>query len=201
MNKIEKAKGKAKAKIAKKIGKNAKEAVKSACVLIAFAAIAAIASGCSTTGEQPARSQTANVEIRDCTITITMPQSATLGTNSTCTVEFITQTQANEGSETISPTATPTNTVDTDAALDIPVNKANSGTSAAGGAAEKLLGAGADWLSGKISGSGNEESQISNSKSQISDSKTETKDEECKDCTDGSCTDCTDGACEDCEVK
>ena len=129
-DKIKKAKTKAKAKVAAKTGKcgrNARECAKSACVLLAFASLAALF-GCATTGEQPARSQTMTNEFRDCVIVMAAKATVTNGVvaaegEAMPTLELFTQTQANEGSETISPTASPTNTVDTDASLDIPVTK------------------------------------------------------------------------------
>lgn len=129
--KMKKAKTKAKAKVAAKTGKcgrNAKECAKTAVVLVAFAALAAILCGCATTGEQPARSQTMTNEFRDCVIVMAAKATVTNGVvaaegEAMPTLELFTQTQANEGSETISPTASPTNTVDTDASLDIPVTK------------------------------------------------------------------------------
>jgi len=202
-NKIAKAKSKAKEKVAAKVAKAGKSAGKTAAkVASVFALIFAVA-GCASTGEQPARSQTMHNDFRDCVI---IANARTVGVDTkartvdadadtaTAPLELWTQTQANEGSETISPTAKPTNTTDVDAALDIPVNKANSGTSAAGGAAEKLLGAGANWLSGKIGGA-------------PAATTTATKDggttATCPngECADGSCTDGNCDDCEDCKVK
>ena len=154
MEKMRKAAGKAKAKVAAKtavklnrakaagkVAGKAKAASKcksgkccdggacsSACVLIAATALMAAAVGCATTGEQPARSQTMTNEFRDCVIvmaakaTVTNCVVAAEG-EAMPTLEMFTQTQANEGSETISPTASPTNTTDVDASLDIPVTK------------------------------------------------------------------------------
>lgn len=179
-NKIDKAKSKAKGKVAAKVAKAGKTAAKAASALALVLAIA----GCASTGEQPARSQTMHNDFRDCVI---IANARTVGVDTkartvdadadtqAAPLELWTQTQANEGSETISPTAKPTNTTDVDAALDVPVNKANSGTSAAGGAAEKLLGAGAGWLSGKISGT-------------APDLPATLKDAQ-GDCADGSCAD------------
>lgn len=103
-------------------------ACSSACVLIAATALMAAAVGCSTTGEQPARSQTMTNEFKDCVIVMAAKATVTncvvvAEGEAMPTLEMFTQTQANEGSETISPTASPTNTVDTDASLDIPVTK------------------------------------------------------------------------------
>lgn len=144
-DKIKKAKTKAKAKVAAKVakkvvGKLGKKsgckdgkccdggACSSACVLIAATALMAAAVGCATTGEQPARSQTMTNEFKDCVIVMAAKATVTNGVvaaegEAMPTLELFTQTQANEGSETISPTASPTNTTDTDASLDIPVTK------------------------------------------------------------------------------
>lgn len=163
-NKIAKAKNKAKEKVAAKVAKAGKTATKVAGAILMCAMMWSLA-GCLAPGdmEQPARSQTMTNQYRDCVI-IANARSIALDTTArkldadadtmSAPLELWTQTQANEGSETVTPTATskPSMTIDTDAALDIPVNKANSGTSAAGGAAEKLLDAGADWLSGKLTG-------------------------------------------------
>ena len=176
-----------KAKVADKCGKTGAAHRLVAKAIAVF--ILALAVGCASTGEQPARSQTQNNTFEDCIIVVGVKCSVSNrivradGTKDAPAVELFTQTQANEGSETISPHASPTNTTDVDAALDVPVNKMNSGTSAAGGAAEKLLGAGADWLSSKIS-SGSSTATATNAAS--------------GDCSDGSCTaggTCTDGSC------
>lgn len=114
--KMKKAMTKAKAKVAAKTGKcgrNAKECAKAAVVLVAFAALAALLTGCATTGEQPARSQTMTNEFRDCVIVMAAKATVTncvvvAEGDAMPTLEMFTQTQANEGSETISPTATPT---------------------------------------------------------------------------------------------
>lgn len=136
---------KGKAKVAAKCGK-----AKKACALFAVAAMFAAVAGCRM-GEQPTaqRAQTANTCVE---YIVKDGGRATFNFGA----EFVSQAQANEtsGTETMSnaPKNTPTVTTDTDTALDIPVNKGNAGTSAAGGAAEKLIGAGADRLSGKLGG-------------------------------------------------
>lgn len=149
---------KAKGRIARKVGKSAKTAA----ALLAFCLILC---GCSTTGQQPAKSQTQNNELHDCIVIVgatklTMPKGVKIETaKETELPEFglMTQMQSLEssGTETFSQTARPTNSTDVDTALDIPLNKGNSGTAtAASGAAEKLLGAGADWLSSRMNGGG-----------------------------------------------
>lgn len=127
--KMAKAKTKAKAKVAAKTGNTVGKKGKVACAALAFVC-AAVLAGCATTGEQPARSQTQTNTFDDC-IFIVGASKTTVSNGvvvaeaevSPTAVELFTQTQANEGSETISPTASPTNTTDTDAQLDIPVTK------------------------------------------------------------------------------
>lgn len=182
---------KTKAKVADRTGKQtAAEVAKTAMVLFALALV-----GCASTGEQPARSQTQHNDFKNCVIIVAAKADANLDTmkvkaeseeKGLPTIDLFTQAQANDGSETISPHASPTNTTDVDAALDVPVNKMNSGTSAAGGAAERLLGAGADWLSGKLNGSSTTAAATTQSATS-------------GDCKDGSCTynggSCSGGSC------
>ncbi len=192
-NAIQKAKQKAKTKVAAKCGKSSKctKAAKAAVALLLFAALGGVA-GCLSPGDmqQPSRSQTMRNDFRDCNFYFAgMPgrdgnSGATEGVAAPA-LEMFTQAQASEGSETVTPTATskPAMTIDTDAAFDIPINKANSGTSAAGGAAEKLLGAGADWLSGKL---GSTTTTDATGTAATADSKTQTT----VNCADGTGTDC-----------
>lgn len=149
--------------------RTAAKVVKTAMMLFALALV-----GCASTGEQPARSQTQRNDFRNCIVVVAPKVNATLDTMKVKaegdtagmpTIDLFTQAQANEGSETIAPKATPTNTTDVDTALDIPVNKGNAGTSAAGGAAERLLGAGADWVSEKLNGGGNANATTANGNS------------------------------------
>ena len=122
-DKVAKAKNKAKAKVAAKTGKTGKKKV---CAALALTAGIALVAGCATTGEQPARSQTQHNEIRDCIIiagaskvSVTNKIVVAEAEVTPYAIELFTQTQANDGSETISPTATPTLTVDTDADLNL----------------------------------------------------------------------------------
>lgn len=181
---------KCKAKVAAKCGETG--AAKVATVI----AIALVIAGCASTGEQPARSQTMHNNFDECIVIVagkvTLKEGKVNevdGEGGLPSLELFTQTQANEGSETIAPKATPTNTTDVDAALDVPVNKMNSGTSAAGGAAERLLGAGADWLSGKLNGGDASAAKTTGTSTQANAA-----------CPDGNCSP-TGGACTDCEVK
>lgn len=187
----------AKAKVAEKCGKT-DAAKKVAAKVATVVALALVVAGCASTGEQPARSQTMHNNFDECIVIVagkvTLKEGKVKevdGEGGLPALELFTQTQANEGSETIAPKATPTNTTDVDTALDIPVNKGNAGTSAAGGAAERLLGAGADWLSSKMGTGGAGSTAAPNAKAATTTTTT--------DCKDGSCTDtggdCKDGSC------
>lgn len=146
----------AKERIARKVGK------KSAKTAAAIVAVCLALCGCSTTGQQPAKSQTQNNELHDCIVIVgatklTLPQGVKIETKDKTELPelgIMTQMQSLEssGTESYAQRADPRNTTDFDTAIDVPLNKGNSGAAtAASGAAEKLLGAGADWLSGKIS--------------------------------------------------
>lgn len=122
-DKVAKAKNKAKAKVAAKTGKTGKKKV---CAALALTAGIALIVGCATSGEQPARSQTMHNDFQKC-IVIVGASKATVSNEvvvaetevTPYAIELFTQTQANDGSETVSPTATPTLTVDTDADLNL----------------------------------------------------------------------------------
>lgn len=185
-----------KAKVAEKCGKTG-AAKKVAAKVATVIALALVVAGCASTGEQPARSQTMHNNFDECIVIVagkvTLKEGKVKevdGEGGLPSLELFTQTQANEGSETIAPKATPTNTTDVDAALDVPVNKMNSGTSAAGGAAERLLGAGADWLSGKLNGGNAPAAKTATGTSTQANAA----------CPDGNCS-TTGGDCTDCEVK
>ena len=173
---------KGKSKVAAKCGKAKKVGA------VLFIATLFAVTGCKM-GEQPTaqRAQTANTHVE---YIVRDGGRATFNFGA----EFVSQAQANEtsGTETMSnaPKNTPTVTTDTDTALDIPVNKANSGTSAAGGAAEKLLGAGADWLSGKLG-------------TTTTGTAGATATADAKAAATANCADrkCTDGTCTDCQAK
>ncbi len=132
MGKTTKGAAKTAAKVAKgkeKVRRKCGRAAKCAALLLA-SGLAALFCGCSTTGEQPARSQTQNNSFENCTFinaaSVRLPLDAE-GTNRVAEVgggglppfEQFTQTQANEGSETISPTASPTNTTDIKPQTDV----------------------------------------------------------------------------------
>ena len=151
---------KGKSKVARKCGR---EAAKSCAVILVATALMVALAGCHM-GEAPTaqRAQTAITYVY-----VYEGAKASFGS------EFVSLAQANEtsGTEsmTASPTITPTVTTDTDAALEVPVNKANRAPAAAAtGAAEKLLGAGADWVKDKMTAAPAASTPA--------------------DCTDGSCT-------------
>lgn len=169
----DKAKAKAKAKVAKKIGSK----VAKACVVVALLA----ACGCSTTGEQPARSQTQNNDFSKCVFLIGASSAkiadgevAEVAMGTAPAVELFTQTQANEGNETNAPTATPTTDVKPDIDVSVPVNKA--------GSAQSIGSTIGDAVAGLVKGIGG-----GSGKAQAAG-----------ECADGSCSDT--GDCEECKV-
>lgn len=107
--------------------------------------------------------------------------------------------QSNEtGGNDAGMTASPTNDIKPDIDVSIPVNKANAGTSGASmGALESVLGAGADWLGSKIKGSGDaKETDAAPAASNAGGGSCPGGN--CSTCTDGSCSPggaCTDGSC------
>lgn len=173
MGKTTKGAAKTAAKVAKgkeKVRRKCGRAAKCAALLLA-SGLAAPFCGCSTTGEQPARSQTQNNSFDGCIFVIAARASSTNGAVSAegdalPSVEWFTQTQANEGSETISPTASPTNT--TDVRPDVDVNTTGGRTA---GILETAIQAGASALMSKSSGAGSAAPAPSGAA-----------------CTDGSCT-------------
>lgn len=174
MGKTTKGAAKTAAKIAKgkeKVEKKCGRATKCAALLLAYG-LAALFCGCSTTGEQPARSQTQNNRFEACTFIIAARASSTNGAVSAegdallPSVEWFTQTQANAGSETISPTASPTNTTDIKPQADV-----NTTGGRTAGVLETALQAGASALMSKSSGMGSAATSPSGAA-----------------CADGSCT-------------
>ena len=111
MGKTFKGKDKAAKKAAearRKVAAKTKRGVARGALIGAFLGLlAAMAGGCSTSGAQPARSQSQINNYRDCRITINVRGGAT---NDVPALELWTNTQSNEGSESNAPTATPTNT-------------------------------------------------------------------------------------------
>ena len=95
--------------------------------------------------------------------------------------------QSNEtGGNDAGMTASPTNDIKPDIDVSIPVNKANAGTSGASmGALESVLGAGADWLGSKIKGSGD---------AKATDAAPAASNAGGGSCPGGNCSTCTDGS-------
>ena len=190
--KVKKAKAKVAAKVAKGKAKLRRKLGKVKAVLVLFA-LAAVASGCASTGSQPSRTQSQNNEFKDCTFilaakaTVSNQTIQAEGDATLPCIELFTQTQGNDGSETVSPTATPTNT--TDIRPDVDVNT-TGGRSA--GVLETLIGAFGTWLttpSGKDAVSATAPANSTGG---------DCKDGNCSPCTDGSCSD---GSCSECTLR
>lgn len=151
---------KGKAKVAAKCGRAGKK-----CGVLFALAFSLAFVGCQNPAQ---RAQTAETNIY-------VYEGATVTFGS----DFVSLAQANEtGGNDAGQVASPTTTTDIPVNVDVPVNKANSGSSSAAvGAAEKLLGAGADCLANKMNG----------------------KDDATADCPDGTCAPpdsaCPDGNC------
>lgn len=188
--KMKKAKTKAKAKVAAKTGKcggNAKECAKAAVVLVAFAALA-ILCGCATTGEQPARSQTQTNRFDDCIVIVgaartTVSNGVVVAEAdvSPTAVELFTQTQANEGSETISPVATPTLDIKPD--INVRYNDAlKNATDASKGVLETLSEASSKAVLGLMSSK--QSGVLDVEKSDGTAAKVKCEDGQCSFCTD-----------------
>ena len=133
-------------KVAAKVAKVAKKCGKGAKALLLALAVGALF-GCASTGSQPSRSQNQENKFDKCVFI--MAQKAVVsndcvqaegGDNST-PYEMFTQTQGNDGSETVSPTATPTQTTDIH-----PDTKVNTTGGRTAGVLESLIGSFGTWL-------------------------------------------------------
>ena len=165
MGNVEKAKQKAKEKLRtkmRKVTRKAKKTLRAGSVMISVIALAVI-TGCASSGEQPARSQNQHNEFDQCFFYVTGTSS-----NDMPAIEVFTQTQSNAGSETVSPTSTPTQSTSTDLKAQLPAKG-----SAGSGVLETVL----DAFTG--GGGGNSESKCANGT-----------------CPDGNC--CLDGNCSEC---
>lgn len=159
---------KGKAKVSRKCGR-ARKVVSTTAVLI-FAALVALFAGCQNPAQ---RAQTSRISDNTITINITADYPAELPRKmAAINIEIGSQAQANEtrGDDAGLTTTTPT-TVSPNLDLSIPVNKANAGTSAAGGALESVVGALGDKAASAIRGK--------------STSATTPNAAECSDCTTG----------------
>jgi len=152
MGTAEKARDKAKAKVAKmkeKVARKSGKAKKGAAAAVAALALAFLFAGCaSSESAQPAKSQTLTADLDHCTIIIAGKVSMPVaGTNQTITaegeklptVELLTQTQSLESSGTESFAQTSTQTPTTDIKPDVDVHY-NDAIGAGGNAASTFLG-------------------------------------------------------------
>lgn len=91
-----------KAAIAKKIACKCKGG---RCAVVVIALLLLV--GCAQSGPQPSRAIYQRFDFSDCVFVV---NAGSASTNDTPAVEMFTATQANEGSEAVSPTSTPTQT-------------------------------------------------------------------------------------------
>lgn len=132
----------------KKVKKADKKTGKKCGALVALFALASMfATGCSSTGAQPSRSQTLNNEFKDCIVVVAARATVTNTTvianseDGLQPIELFTQTMKNEGSEQNTPTSTPTNTTRVDPTTDV-----NTTGSRTAGVLETLIGSFGTWL-------------------------------------------------------
>jgi len=160
MGTTDKARDKAKAKVAKmkeKVARKSGEAKKGAAAAVAALVLAFLFAGCaSSESAQPAKSQTLTADLDHCTIIIAGKVSMPVaGTNQTITaegeklptVELLTQTQSLEssGTESFAQTATQTPTTDIKPDVDVHYNDAiKNATDASKGVLESLTTASAN---------------------------------------------------------
>lgn len=175
----------------KKVKKADKKTGKKCGALLAFLALAATLCGCLHPEGQPSRSQTQNNDFSHCVVVIA--SKATVSND--CVIaegdgiqpnEIFTQTMKNEGSESNSPTMTPTQTTDVSPKTDV---NTTGGRSA--GVLESIVGAFGTWLatpSGKEATATAAAASAACPNGNCSPNGT---------CTDGSCSTgaCTDGSC------
>lgn len=132
----------------KKVKKADKKTGKKCGALVALFALASMfATGCSSTGAQPSRSQTLNNEFKDCIVVVAARATVTNTTvvanseDGLQPIELFTQTMKNEGSEQNTPTSTPTNTTRVDPTTDV-----NTTGGRTAGVLETLIGSFGTWL-------------------------------------------------------
>ena len=192
MGKTIKGKDKAERKLAAariKIAKKTKRSAAAvACIALALF-VAGCVAGCVAPGDQqqPSRSQTQNNDFRDCIVVVASQCTVSNrivradGSKDVPSLELFTQTLANDGSETVSPTATATPTMDVrpDIDVEVPVNKSGGGAQSVG----SVLGDAAASLIKGVVDKGSTASAGASSTTLP--------------CTDGNCTDgsCADGSC------
>lgn len=172
---------KGKAKVAAKCGK----AAKAVAVLFALAFVF----GCQNPAQRSITIET-NVYAYDKS-NITFGGSGDVGSAA----------QSNEtGVNDAGMVASPTNDIKPDIDVSVPVNKANAGTSGATmGALENVLGAGADWVAGKIKG-GDDKAAATTQAATQSAAQPAQATQSAATCPGGNCAPgaCTDGSCSTC---
>ena len=182
-------------KTEKKVKKVEKKTGKKCGALLAFLALAAsLVTGCAQTGAQPSRSQTINNDFDDCIVVVAAHATVTNTTvvanseDGLQPIELFTQTMKNEGSESNTPTASPTQTTRIDPKTDV-----NTTGGRTAGVLESLVGSFGTWLA---TPSGKEATATAAAAS----ASAACPGGNCSPggtCTDGSCSSgaCTDGSC------
>ena len=198
MGTAEKARNKAKAKVAKmkeKVARKSGKAKKVAAAAVAALALAFLFAGCtSAKSDQPAKSQTLTADLDYCTIIIAGKVSMLVaGTNQTITaegeklptVELLTQTQSLEssGTESFAQTSTQTPTTDIKPDVDVHYNDAiKNATDASKGVLESLATASANKVLSMMASK--ETGTVEVEKTDGTKATVECKDGQCSICTD-----------------
>ena len=198
MGTTDKARDKAKAKVAKmkeKVARKSGKAKKGAAAAVAALALAFLFAGCaSSESAQPAKSQTLTADLDHCTIIIAGKVSMPVaGTNQTITaegeklptVELLTQTQSLEssGTESFAQTSTQTPTTDIKPDVDVHYNDAiKNATDASKGVLESLASASANKVLSMMASK--ETGTVEVEKTDGTKATVECKDGPCSICTD-----------------
>lgn len=198
MGTTDKARDKAKAKVAKmkeKVARKSGKAKKGAAAAVAALALAFLFAGCaSSESAQPAKSQTLTADLDHCTIIIAGKVSMPVaGTNQTITaegeklptVELLTQTQSLEssGTESFAQTSTQTPTTDIKPDVDVHYNDAiKNATDASKGVLESLATASANKVLSMMASK--ETGTVEVEKTDGTKATVECKDGQCSICTD-----------------
>lgn len=175
MGKTIKGKNKVAAKKAAAQKKIARKCRGKCAALVTLLALAAIADGCAQSGPQPSRAIYQRFNLTRCVIVVS---GASVSTNDTPAVEMFTATQANDGSETVSPTATPTLDVKTDITA-----KYNDAIQSASAATRSVLGSIGDGLGAVL------DLILSKKTGKVAVTKTDGS-KACVECVDGQCSWC-----------
>lgn len=142
MGKTIKGANKAKAKKAAIAQKIARKCKGGKCAAVALVLLLIL--GCAQSGPQPSRAIYQRFDVKDCRFTFNAGKTAS--TNNLAGIEMFTATQANEGSETMSPTSTPTTTVDVP--ITVKYNDAIAGATTASRSVLGVIGDGLDAVLG-----------------------------------------------------